>query len=81
MYSTISISETKVSSIAHLIQPTMAVAHPESSLERLIDLFREHRLLEAAVVDEQGQLCGVLNCRAVLNYYFEHKAKMSDSAQ
>lgn len=158
MYSTIAVSEISIRSISHLIKPTMAVVHPESSLEDtaeviyrtvvpcpqvyvitpdkefkgslsigtasynifrfvlcedtadelmeaasfmlngkcagelleevpavvslddsledLIKLFHEQHLIETAVVDEKGCLLGVLNCRAVLNYYFEHKAKL-----
>jgi predicted transcriptional regulator len=63
-----------------LMEPVPAVVRLDDTLEYLINLFREHRLLEAAVVDERGRLCGVLKCRAVLNYYFEHKSEMLASA-
>lgn len=63
-------------SAGDLMEPVSAVVRLDDSLEHLIDLFREYRLLEVAVVDDKGCLRGVLNCRAVLNYYFEQKAKL-----
>ena len=57
-----------------LMEEVPAAVSLDDSLEHLINLFRDHRLLEVAVVDKAGRLRGVLNCRAVLNYYFEHKA-------
>ncbi len=158
MFSNVAISEIKISSLSHLIKPTMAVVHPNSTLEDtaevifrttvacpqvyvvtpdqkylgcmaigtaahhifrfilndissddlapaatfalnskragdlletfsrsvnlndsladLINIFRDHRIIEVAVLDNEHRLCGVLNCRAVLNYYFEHKAEL-----
>jgi predicted transcriptional regulator len=63
-----------------LMEPTPAVVRLDDTLEHLIHLFHENRLIETAVVDEKNRLCGVLKCRAVLNYYFEHKAQKCGSA-
>ena len=62
-----------------LMEPVPAVIRLDDTLETLINLFREHHLLEVAVVDSKGRLSGVLNCRAVLKYSFEHKAALQAS--